>query len=191
MVYQRTKAELDDVYDIHDHTLSETLHDKKVSLPASPIVATLSEIEVIAPSRIVTPPQQVREDRSTGTEKIPKSEESSVEAIVTACSSTATEDMFDTVDDCVGCVNQISLQQEFEDELLDLPLELLDHPNGVPIIQSDDHSFHPRSGEAIKGEGGSAFCSNEGTRDSLLLEPPSQETELDLLNWCGGGYHGK
>jgi hypothetical protein len=178
MLNQRTNSELDDLYDIHDHTLDEPLPNKK---------ATSSEIEVIAPARIVTPSQPAKQQHNV--ETFVNSEESTVEAVVTTCSSTVTEDMFDTVDDCVGCVNQISLQQEFEDALLDLPLEMHDHPNRVLTLPSGDVAIDTTHNVPIKGCG--SLFNKECKSDSIHEEQLTQGTEMDLLNWCGGGFQGK
>ena len=139
----------------------------------TPTVTTNPAPIAISPPTSVTPPPTATDG-----------ELSAVDAIVT-CSSSATDDMLDTVDECVGCVNQIALQQDFEDSLVDLPL--LSQPS-LPESPSDDDNFD-KIPNLRKKEHGSLFYNNDSA--SLIQEEDVPTgADMNLLNWCGGGYNG-
>ena len=148
--------------------------------PYSPIMATSSEIEVIAPSNIITPSQELRSSFNGGND--------SNTTDVMTCSSTATDDMLDTVDDCVGCVNQISLQHDFEDSLRDVALNLQHASSSIPPLPSDDETIDIASNVAA-GDVDSLFLSISSA-STTVVEETQQDSQMDLLNWCSGGFHG-
>ena len=166
----------------HDHILSA----ENEALTNSPIIATSSEIEVIAPLNIVSP---VHQHRSS----IPSDRDSTITSVI-ACNSTATDDMLDTVDDCVGCVNQISLQHDFEDTLLDVTLDLQNDFNGtgIPVLSTDGGSKDSVMNDNVH-EVRSLFHSIEstsGTVEEEEVRPLQVGPEIDILSWCSGGYRG-
>lgn len=77
-------------------------------------------------------------------------------------------DMLDTVDSCVGCVNQIALQHDFEDSLAELPLQ------GYFRSSSEQH-----------------MSATEASLIRLQLMESSTKSEaalpdnMDLINLCG------
>jgi hypothetical protein len=140
-----------------------------------PMMETRSELGVDGQSMTPTSPHSPQTLTMTNS--------STMDAIVT-CSSTATDDMLDSVDDCVGCVNQIALQHDFEDSLRDVPLQ--QQPLGLSMLSCDDDSIDEISNER-KEQVRSTLYSNEsvtlGKEDEV-----TQGTEIDLLSWCSGGF---
>jgi hypothetical protein len=146
---------------------SPTISEKR------PTIATdLAPAECESPAAVTPPPSEQM------------IEPSAMDDILT-CSSSATDDMLDTVDECVGCVNQISLQRDFEDSLVDLPL--VQHLPSLPDLPSDDTL--DGISNLRKKELGSLLYTNDSA--SLVQEEEvAVGAEMDLLNWCSGGYHG-
>jgi hypothetical protein len=169
------KLDLLEFYE-RDHTS----YTRETLLTHSPMIVTYSEIEVMAPSNFVTSSPQLRPS-------ILGEGDSNTTDVLT-CSSTTTDDMLDTVDDCVGCVNQISLQHDFEDSLRDVALNLHKDSNGTPILLSDDETIDIASNIAAS-EVESLFRSTT-TVCNKIEEQPQQHSEMDLLNWCSGGFNG-
>jgi hypothetical protein len=176
-----------DFYDIHNDVVDQNALVKDRSLLV-PIVVAASEIEVISPQVVVTPPrplQNVKLNPST----TPLRNDSTMDAIAT-CSSTATDDMLDTVDDCVGCVNQISLQHDFEDSFVDITMD----SRGIATLpHTDDDAFDIKSTEDAKQKR-SSLQSKESPGTCVAVDEDNvsqQDEELDLLNWCSGGFQRK
>ena len=167
------RLELLEVYeDDHDHA--------STSVTNSPMIATHSEIEVIAPSNFLTSSQQLRSS-ITGDGDLNTTD-------VLTCSSTATDDMLYTVDDCVGCVNQISLQHDFEDSFRDVALSVHNDSNGKPTLSSADETIDIASNIAASEV--VSLYGNSANICKKIEEEPKQDSEMDLLNWCSGGFNG-
>lgn len=166
-----------DLLEVNDH--DQISYRRDTLLTHSPNIVTYSEIEVIAPSNNVTPPHQphysiiVSSDSNT---------------IDVTCSNAATDDMLDAVDDCVGCVNQISLQHDFEDSFRDVTLNLHHDSNSVPAPSSDDETTDIQSSTAVS-EIEPVYPITANVCNGIKEEPP-QYSEMDLLDWCSGGFHG-
>jgi hypothetical protein len=172
-----------DLLEVFVHEDDQTSRARESLHPHSPIMATSSDIEMIAPLIVVTPAHQ-------GLASIPFSDDSSM-AIALACSSTHTDDMLDTVDDCVGCVNQISLQHDFEDSLLDVTLDLQnDFASGTETLSSDDGTKN--IGTIITANEGRPISHNIKSNSSTYCEEEytQEASEIDILNWCSGGFQG-
>ena len=173
-----------DLLDALDRKHDQMSSARETLLPCAPIMVSSSEIEMVAPSNILTPVHQQQCRPS-----IPYGNDSTMTAVLT-CNSTVTDDMLDTVDDCVGCVNQISLQQNFEDSLLNVSLDLQTGSNGLPTISSDDEIEDIATSISAK-ESRSVFYSPESTSDVVKAEEQEytpEDSEIDLLNWCSGGF---
>jgi hypothetical protein len=151
-----------------------------ITKKTTPPIVTESTPEHCEPPTAVTPPPSLQ-----------IAELPAVDDIAT-CSSSATDDMLDTVEECVGCVNQISLQHDFEDSLVDLPL--VQHHPSLPEMPSDDtldgiSNTLDGISNLRKKQLGSLLYTNDSASLIQEEEVPSG-AEMDLLNWCSGGYNG-
>lgn len=167
-----------DLHEVKDN--NQISYTREALLMHSPMIVTYSEIEVMAPSNILTPSRQPSYSIIGGSDPTTTD--------VLTCSSTATDDMLDTVDDCVGCVNQISLQQDFEDSFRDVTLNLHHDSNGIPALSSDDETIDIAPNTTVS-EIEPVYPSTANVCNAIKEEPP-QYSEMDLLDWCSSGFHG-
>ena len=172
-------AGLFDLLQVNEGRHDQTSSGRERSHPNSPIIVTSSAIEVIAPISIVTP-QNPKRCVST-----PYGDDDPTMTPTLACSSTTTEGILDTVDDCVGWVNQISLQHDFEDSLLDVILDIQNDLNGLPVLPPDNETKNIAANEA-----NSLFHNTKSTGDVEKEEYVHDGADIDVLNWCRGNFQG-